>query len=343
MDACTIIDDANRSAARGFTLVELLVVIAIVGILVALMLPAVQSARESARRTSCTNNLHQIGIGAHHFHDAQGAFPVGAEAREFPGHPTHPWTFYRWSSLAHLTPYLEERNLRDALHLELPLYGLNFEVTPENAATVAVVVPIFLCPSDHGQPVANGFGPTNYAACAGTGGGGGTPVDTDGVFYVNSHTRLAHIADGASHTVLFAESLLGNPKGTPLARDVQIDYKFAFSAPLTAAGCDSSAQWNVSDPRGFSWASGEYRCALYNHAHLPNEPTADCMGAPLGGGSQWRYTAYGLRAARSRHPSGVNVLLADGSVRFVQDSIEKKTWQAISTRQGSEIDTANVQ
>ncbi len=188
---------------------------------------------------------------------------------------------------------MEEGNLRDSLHLELPLYGLNFEVTPENAATVAFVVPLFLCPSDHGRPVSNGFGPTNYVACAGTGNGGGTPVDTDGVFYVNSHTRMAQIADGASHTVLFAESLLGNPKGTPITHDVEIDYKFAFSAPLTAAGCDNSAQWNVSDPRGFSWASGEYRCALYNHAYLPNQRTADCMGAPLGGGSKWRYTAYG--------------------------------------------------
>ncbi len=323
--------------ASAFTLVELLVVIAIIGIMIALLLPAVQAARESGRRTSCTNNLRQIGLAAHHFHDARGSLPVGAEAQEYKGHPTHPWTFYRWSSLAHMTPYLEESNVHNMLDLNLPLYDVNFQVTSVNTLGVALVVPTFLCPSDHGLVVSPGFGPTNYAACAGSGAGGGTPIDTDGVFYVNSHTRLAQITDGSSHTALFAESVLGSPRGTPLARNHEVDYKFSLTAPLTVNNCNSTAQWNISDPRGFAWVSGELRCAMYNHAYRPNDSAPDCLGTPLGGGSQLRYTPFGWRAARSRHPFGANVLLADGAVRFVEEDIDLAVWQAMATREGGEV------
>ncbi|MGD9721694.1 MAG: DUF1559 domain-containing protein [Pirellulales bacterium] len=329
--------------ATGFTLVELLVVIAIIGMLVALLLPAVQSARESARRTSCTNNLHQLGVAAHHYHDAKGSFPVGSEARELAGFPNHPWTFYRWSALAHLMPYLEEANLYGTLNLKLPLYGVNLAVTDANVPAVSQRVAVFLCPSDHGQVVSTSFGPINYAACAGTGGGGGSPADTDGVFYVNSHTRMANITDGTSHTALFGETLLGQPKGTPLARDSHVDYKFALTAPLSSGGCNSSSQWNISDPRGFSWANGEFRCALYNHVSFPNDPVPDCIGVPLGGGAKTRYTPHGWRTARSRHPGGVNLLLADGSVRFVEDSIELAPWQALATRERGEVQSADWQ
>ncbi len=93
---------------RGFTLVELLVVIAIIGVLVAILLPAIQSARESARRTACTNNLRQLGVAAQNFYASMNAFPVGSESKAYPEQPANQWTFYRWSALAHLTPFLEE-------------------------------------------------------------------------------------------------------------------------------------------------------------------------------------------------------------------------------------------
>jgi prepilin-type N-terminal cleavage/methylation domain-containing protein/prepilin-type processing-associated H-X9-DG protein len=327
----------------GFTLVELLVVIAIIAMLIALLLPAVQAARESGRRTSCVNNLRQIGIATQNFYDARGSFPVGADAQAYAGHPSHPWTFYRWSSLAHLTPYLEESSVYNALDLSLPLYDVNFQVTAANTKGVALVVPLFLCPSDHGQVISPGFGPTNYAACAGSGGAGGSPIDTDGIFYVNSRTTLSQVADGASHTALYCESVLGSAKGTPIARDYHVDYKFTLSVPLTAGNCDSTPQWNVSDPRGFSWVNGEFRCALYNHHYRPNEPLPDCIAATLLAGVQQRYTPYGWRAARSRHPGGVNLLLADGAVQFVDDGIEPGLWRAMSTRQGGEVGAASPQ
>ncbi len=323
----------------AFTLVELLVVIAIIGVLVGLLLPAVQAARESARRTSCVNHLRQLGVAAQNHHDAKGGLPSGADSKAWPSTPNNAWTFYRWSSLAHLTPYLEEANALGLLDLSIPLYANTFDVTPQNKPGVAQVVPLFLCPSDLGHVVAPGFGPTNYVACSGTGAGGGTPFDTDGIFYVNSRTRLAEITDGTSHTALMSESILGNPRGTPLVRDPEVDYKWALSAPLTELFCTNTPQWNVSDPRGFAWVSGEYRCASYNHYETPNSTKPDCMGTRLGGGPQFQFSAYGWRAARSRHPGGVNLLLADGAVRPVNEEIDPVVWRALSTRAGGEVTT----
>jgi type II secretory pathway pseudopilin PulG len=328
---------AKRTAA--VTLVELLVVIAIIGLLVALLLPAIQSSRESARRSSCTNNLRQIGIAAQNFHAARGSFPVGAEAREYALNPANPWTFYRWSALAHLTPFLEDAGVYNSLNLDVPLYTSPTSTpSPENARGVALVVSVFLCPSDHGQRVSPNFGPTNYAACAGSGAGGGSPHDADGIFYVNSRTSIQHVADGTSHTALACESLLGNPEGGPLLRAVERDYKFVLGSPLTDTSCRNTPQWNISNGRGFSWASGEFRCTLYNHNYLPNQNVPDCLGVQLGGGLPAVYTPFGWRAARSSHPGGINLLLADGAVRFVPDAIDPPVWRALSTRDGGEVD-----
>jgi prepilin-type N-terminal cleavage/methylation domain-containing protein/prepilin-type processing-associated H-X9-DG protein len=329
----------------AFTLVELLVVIAIIGLLVGLLLPAVQAARESGRRTSCINNLRQLGLAAQNFHSARGAFPVGSEAQAYPGHPTHPWTFYRWSALAHLTPYLEESNAYNALNLDVPMYDVTYVVGNENQKGVALVVPLFLCPSDTGMVVSPGYGPSNYAACAGSGAGGGTPLKTDGIFYVNSHTKMNQVEDGTSHTVLFSESVLGNVRLSPLQKDYWYDYKFLLlpGTPLTDALCNSTTQWNNSDPRGFSWTNGEFRTTLYNHYFTPNQPVNDCIGSQLFGSADFKFTPYGWRAARSRHVGGVNVLLADGSVQFIVDQIDRTAWIALSTRKGGEINDPAAQ
>ena len=158
-----------RTPRAGFTLVELLVVIAIIGILVALLLPAIQAARSSSRRTQCTNNLRQLGIALTNYESARQRFPAGAISRSYPAEPATPHNFYRWSTLAQLTPYLEQTAAYNALDMTVPLYGRNLQVTPENQEGVARVVPEFLCPSDSGQRVSSAFGPTNYAACVGIG------------------------------------------------------------------------------------------------------------------------------------------------------------------------------
>lgn len=112
-----------RAPRNAFTLVELLVVIAIMGILVALLLPAVQAAREAARRMSCSNNLKQIGLALHHFHDSRREFPAGSPSKTCQGYEGIPARQYRWGPLAMLTPYLEQCNVYNPLNLAVPLYG----------------------------------------------------------------------------------------------------------------------------------------------------------------------------------------------------------------------------
>lgn len=327
----------NRALGRtrAFTLVELLVVIAILGTLIALLLPALQAARESGRRASCANNLHQIGLAAHAFLGEQQSFPSAADSHAWAAAPATPWTFFRWSALAKLTPYLEDKSVYKMLDLSVPLYNSSLSVTPQNAAGVARPIPTFLCPSDRRMIVSPQFAPTNYAVCGGSGNDGGSPINANGIFFVNSHTRPEQIANGLSHTALAAESTLGNASGSGSSGDPNIDYKFTLTTPLTDGACAGTYQWNVSDGRGFAWASGEFRCALYNHYYLPNQAVPDCLGASLSGDIQTLFVDYGWRTARSRHPGGVNLLMADGSGTFISNDIDQSTWQAMSTRTGA--------
>ena len=319
-------------AARAFTLVELLVVIAIIAILIGLLIPAVQSAREGGRRLACTNNLKQVGIATSAFLSEQQAFPTGSESHAWPAEPSTPWTFFRWSALALVTPYLEDNNVYKMLDFSVPIYDASFNVTPQNAAGVKMVIPTFLCPSDRGWTVSPLFAPTNYAACAGTGVNGGSPVTADGIFYINSQTRPEQVTNGLSHTAMLAESILGNPDGSASMNDPAVDYRFTLATPLTDDNCANTFQWNVSDGRGFAWACGELRCALYNHYYLPNQDIPDCLGSGLGGGVKAEFIDFGWRTARSRHPGGVNLVMADGSVSFIDNDITLAVWQAMASR-----------
>lgn len=188
---------------RGFTLVELLVVIAIIGILVALLLPAIQYARESARRTQCQSNMHNIGIALHNFHDVHGSLPAGWVADVPEGEPGWGWG-------AHLLPYLEQQSL---LENEINLEEHIDE--PANEAARKTVIPIYLCPSDANAtdrilltglhaPLAE-VGRSNYVGVFGTRAIEDNPSRGDGSFYHNSHTRFADILDGLSTTIVIGE------------------------------------------------------------------------------------------------------------------------------------------
>jgi prepilin-type processing-associated H-X9-DG protein len=178
---------------------------------------------------------------------------------------------------------------------------------------------------------------------------------TDGIFYVNSLTRVGDVPDGTSHTVAMAESLLGidtprNSSGVFLAATPGRNYKFVLSffgpPDLTDARCTGSQSFNSTtgngnDPRGFAWCSGEYRTALYNHYYGPNSLNYDCVTSvtidPTPGlDKPILYAAYGWRASRSAHSGGVNIVLADGSVHFLSEGIDAGLWKNISTRNGSE-------
>jgi prepilin-type N-terminal cleavage/methylation domain-containing protein len=240
--------------SAGFTLVELLVVIAIIGFLIALLLPAIQSARESSRRAQCLNNLKQLGVAAANHESELGQLPAGMISKSYPADPNHPKNFYRWSALAQLLPYMENQPLADLLDLSVPLYmpGPGYPFAEQNKQGIAQRIASFLCPSDEGMPVKEGMGSTNYAVNSGSGAGGGNPFDADGIFYANSATRFSDIPDGASHTISISESTLGfdTPRnnGEYHSYSPERSYKFVlsfFGAPeLTDFKCEGSQSYN---------------------------------------------------------------------------------------------------
>jgi len=307
---------------HAFTLIELLVVIAIIAILIGLLLPAVQKVREAAARMKCQNNLKQLGIAAHIHHDGLEYFPPSYQTR--PDLPSG--TFYRWSAIAMLTPYLEQTNLYKQLNLNLSLYeftGTAVLTRPEHTPWVSQKVPSFLCPSDPRTTVETNWGATSYLVDAGSGG-----TATDGMFFINSKIRMTDITDGTSNTVLMAESPLGSgtSQAVPLPYDRRTVMAWSTSAVLTDAAC---AGYTGREDRNGRWADGAPLYTGFDHHYTPNASLPDCSTRS---GGNWK-------ASRSYHTGGVNVLLADGSVRFVRDSVLPQTWLALGTRAGNEVAT----
>jgi prepilin-type processing-associated H-X9-DG protein len=176
--------------------------------------------------------------------------------------------------------------------------------------------------------------------CTGTGvAGGGSTNNTDGMFYAGSALTFNDIKDGTSRTAMVSESTLGDGQyGYSVARPDVVDVLTSYVAlpfpqlgPLTDAGCATAPNINYTDLRGFQWAAGEIRSASYNHYYGPNSATPDCMGIDLD------FSDLGWRTARSRHPGGVNLALADGSGRFIANDIDLKIWRALATINGGEV------
>jgi prepilin-type N-terminal cleavage/methylation domain-containing protein/prepilin-type processing-associated H-X9-DG protein len=287
--------------ARGFTLVELLVVIAIIGILVAILLPAVQAAREAARRLQCQNNLRQLGIALHHYHDVHRNFASGFI---WPNR-----TF--WSG--QLLTQLEQVPLYDSLDFSLPW------TTPPNEVACAKYLPVFRCPSSFAPRHLNAQGvddrvPCNYLAC--TSGkiareSGPEPLVgrsySDGIFFVNSRIRMADILDGTSNTVAIGEAI----------------FIFERSGADHTGTSQFIDHWYIGTPEGRGNEVSESMGSTAVPVNAFKDPSLFVDEREL--------------SYSSRHFGGAQVIFADGHVAFISETIDRATWGALGTRAGGDI------
>jgi prepilin-type N-terminal cleavage/methylation domain-containing protein len=338
-----------RQLPRAFTLIELLVVIAIIGVLIGLLLPAVQRVREAALRAACQNNLKQIGLALHHYHSAFGKFPPARQ----PFSPPPPLVY---SAHARILPYVEQDSVGRMIDFTTPpLFFPNaIPPSPGTYAASITVVKLWICPSDsiQGRVSGNGalairpdgsvspsdqYAGTNYVACVGSGSAAalwGRYANSDGMFGQIPIT-VRDVTDGLTHTVAFSESLLGlggDPEPNAATAILTDTARQVLTLPGNAltddVACSNPKAGYWSNLRGARWINGHYADANYNHHLLPNDKRWDCSNASHNPGQA---------AARSLHADGVNILLTDGSVRFASNDIARAIWEAMSTRAGGEI------
>lgn len=308
-----------KNCRRGFTLVELLVVIAIIGILVALLLPAIQAARESARRSQCLNHLKQWGTAMHLFHDSKKRLPIGSSSNTaaFPNPKRQTWVMYLW-------PYVEETSLADLNVLTNHFYVPPASIDNNMNGLCGKSVTIYLCPSDVGIGTDQTAGlhqrrRGNYVINWGNSfyGQNPEPVGKAPFSHVKGDrgqprkTKFADITDGTSNTLMLSECLRAwSVNDNDWRGDIHNDDgEFRFHTRLSP---------NTSAPDVFE--SGWF------------QPTGDPKMPASAGGENVQVTA-----ARSRHQGGVNATLCDASARFISDDIGLDAWQAMGTMNGDEI------
>ena len=286
-------DTDNSPRRAGFTLVELLVVIAIIGILIALLLPAVQAAREAARMCQCKNNLRQIGLALHNYQVTHGSFPpgvLGTSGSTSANHKLHTWQ-------AVILPYIEQDNL----NLQ---YDYNVRFSHANNA-VAVVQPlsIYVCPSHENRIINDRYGPSHYAASSGT-----VPGADDGILFPMSASSFRSITDGTSNTIAIGE--------------------IAFEIGGWARGAiNSGGGGGGGGGQGFARAVLRWWKAAPNCAKAGmNLPETSCSNSVE---RRFQFS--------SRHSGGCHFTLADGSSRFVSQTIGSEVFEALVTRQGGEV------
>lgn len=324
----------HGTGRRAFTLVELLVVIAVIGILVALLLPAVQMAREAARRTQCTNNLKQIGLALHNYMGTHRAFPpVSVVPRDRTSQP--------WSAHARLLPFLEQTALADLIDWDVDHEYIS------KPPVAGIRVKVYLCPSevnDRARPTASmTHYPLNYGFNEGTWFIYDPPSgrEGDGSFAPNRAMRTADISDGLSNTLGAAEVKAYQPNlwdaGVPNA----------VGTPAPAQPSDLTAYFGSGtlDSNGHTeWVEGDVRETGVTTTFTPNKfvtfnaggTAHDIDFTSMRDGESITVPTYAAITARSFHPGIVTALMMDGSVRKVSSAIDIKVWRAMGTRGGSE-------
>lgn len=353
---------SRLSTIRGFTLVELLVVIAIIGILIALLLPAVQVAREAGRRMQCTNNMKQLGIALHNYHGALGSFPIGTLtddeviAHDFLGQDG----IYS-NALTMILPYIEQAGLDN-------LYDSNRACYAQAPNVINAPIPVFICPSNSDQenplfeplavtaasvvglPLDGTFGMTNYIFCRGVTDGfcerpRDVPKNERGLFDYNLLMKFAFILDGTSNTFAMGEGACG--RHWPLCTEVECEIPAPVEHPAVPNQPAYARQWWIGSGNinigfesfGYMTAS-HYGCTMDRLNKNPvthflfdlDASDEDCRSSLTNPENPHRVPNF-----RSDHPGGGNFLMVDGSVHFVTDSVDMAAYRGQSTVAGAEI------
>ncbi|WP_169974204.1 DUF1559 family PulG-like putative transporter [Tautonia rosea] len=322
----------------GLTLIELMVVIGILGLLASLMLPAVQSARAEARRARCANNLKQLGLAMHAYQGAWDVFPPSPLGHHIGVPNLNGPTYVNLSAHVALLSVLEQEPIYDSINFNVPTMSLRMIERGANMTAASRHVTLFVCPED-GWASPDPFGPTNYRANRGVCGFCRSGFD-DGCFTYQG-TGVRGFTDGLTHTIAFSEKLVGvgspgeptyrphrdwiqkGPAGYPLT--ISVDELVDFCARRNLV----SDRDRIKHDAGRTWMLGGAEYTAFFASVPPNSPVPDCGTIYMGG--------VGVFAARSYHAGGVNVGMADGSVRFVSNGIRDEVWRALGTRGGGEL------
>ena len=343
---------------RGFTLVELLVVIAIIGILVALLLPAVQAAREAARRMQCSNNLKQLALAYHNYVDSKKTLPsmangcwgpggTGTLAQNAgPGLGNQNWA--GWSSHTLVLPYIEQSQLYNMIGFTNGYYS-NAPATPLTPTQISQSrIAGFMCPSDQPFNDQNWRGSCNYGvslgSCLGYGGPPNPPnleSSSNGMFRRRVETNFAACIDGLSNTIMLGEFLVADNTGGKYTHGGDMVRGIAFPGTFEkptrvdletyGASCLAGTA-NHTSAGGQTWAAPSMYDAAFNTVATPNWkfPTCHvCGGCGKGDGG-------GVFPARARHPGGAMHAMGDGSVTFIAETIDFLIYQGVGTRDGKE-------
>jgi prepilin-type N-terminal cleavage/methylation domain-containing protein/prepilin-type processing-associated H-X9-DG protein len=355
----TVMGHRDRPA---FTLIELLVVIAIIGLLLLLLMPGVQAARETGRRVQCMSALKEIGLALHNYHSINGVFPMGGSKNNRKTRPDSYDQWDVWSAHAAILPLLDQAVLFNAINFDFAPEIDDGIAHPMNSTVDLLVLGQFLCPSDPyaGQWVTNSYhgsyGTTTSSNYPQTGG-------CTGLFTVEVSYNLNQCKDGTASTIAFSEALVGDGRGYARIGNVAVDpsrYRgnayMGSDIPeppgihvLDASTAESTVlngmatcaelfrtSSAIADHRGWRWGLGVTGFTMFNTVQTPNDAQNPYGGCRFNTRTNWNMDDGFVFGASSAHPGGVNVLFVDGSVRFVKDRVSRRVWWALGTKSGGE-------
>lgn len=351
----------GRPERRGFTLIEVLVVLAIIGLLVVLLMPAVQASRQLQRRLQCASALKQIGLALNNYHVAQGVFPMGGSKNNRKLHANSYDQWDVWSAHAAILPQLDQAPIFNAINFDFAPEINDGVSHPMNVTVNLLVLDMFLCPSD---PYAGQWSTNSYHGSYGTTTnenyiqtGGCT-----GLFTVEASYGIPSCTDGTSTTIAFSEALVGDGQGYarignntmspsryrgnvymgPAAEPPGIGvFDARLAEPAVVGGLQTCAELfqdttAIADHRGWRWGLGVTGFTMFNTIQTPNDAQNPYGGCRFNARTNWNMDDGFVFGASSAHPGGVNVLFIDGGVRFVKDGVARRVWWALGTRNGGE-------